>query len=58
MRNINKGEINLPPYIKIEVESSFENLCRKNKYTAAKQIIITVPFESINQVSLTGSRRM
>ena len=54
-----KGEENLLPYIKIEVVNQVLKIySEKNKYFSSskgKQIIITVPFESINQVSLTGS---
>ena len=54
-----KGEENLLPYIKVEVvDQELKIFVEKNKYiipNKGKQIIITVPFESINHVSLTGS---
>ena len=54
-----KGEENLIPHIKIEVvNQELKITTDKNKYISTsngKNIIITVPFESINQVSLTGS---
>ena len=54
-----KGEENLLPHIKIEVvNQELKITTEKNKYISTsngKNIIITVPFENINQVSLTGS---
>ena len=54
-----KGEENLIPHIKIEVVNQELKISTdKNKYISTsngKNIIITVPFENINQVSLTGS---
>ncbi len=54
-----KGEENLLPYIKIEVvNQELKISTEKNKYISTskgKKIEIVVPFESINQVSLTGS---
>lgn len=54
-----KGEENLLPYIKVEVVDQVLKIStEKNKYISTSkgsQIIIIVPFESINQVSLTGS---
>lgn len=52
-----KGEENLLPYIKVEVVDKVLKISReKNKYIFnGQKIIIVVPFESVNQVSLTGS---
>ena len=54
-----KGEENLLPHIKIEVvNQELKITTDKNKYISTsngKNIVITIPFESINQVSLTGS---
>jgi hypothetical protein len=54
-----KGEENLLPLIKIEVVNQVLKIStEKNKYISTskgKQIIIIVPFESISQVTLTGS---
>ena len=54
-----KGEENLLPYIKVEVVDQVLKIStEKNTYISTSkrsQIIIIVPFESINQVSLTGS---
>ncbi|MFV8369922.1 head GIN domain-containing protein [Flavobacterium sp. LB2R40] len=54
-----KGEDNLLPYIKVEVVDEVLKIStEKNKYISTSkgsQIIITVPFENINQVSLIGS---
>ena len=54
-----KGEENLVPLIKIEVVNQVLKIStEKNKYftsSKGKQIVIVVPFEGINQVSLTGS---
>ena len=54
-----KGEENLVPFIKVEVVNQVLKIStEKNKYFTSgkgKQIVIVIPFESINQVSLTGS---
>jgi len=54
-----KGEENLLPFIKIEViDQILKIYTEKNKYISTskgKGIVVVVPFESINQVSLTGS---
>ena len=54
-----KGEENLLPHIKIAVVNQELTITTdKNKYISTsngQNITITVPFESINQVSLTGS---
>lgn len=54
-----KGEENLLPYIKVEVVDQVLKIStEKNKQISTskgKQIVIVVPFESISQVSLTGS---
>ena len=54
-----KGEENLLPLIKVEVVNQVLKIStEKNKYittSTGKQIVIVVPFENINQVSLTGS---
>ena len=54
-----KGEENLLAHIKIEVvNQELKITTDKNKYISTsngQNIIITVPFENINQVSLTGS---
>ena len=54
-----KGEENLVPFIKVEVVDQVLKIStKKNKYftsSKGKQIVIVVPFESLNQVSLTGS---
>jgi hypothetical protein len=54
-----KGEENLLPYIKVEVVDQVLKIStEKNKYISTSkgsQIVIVVPFESIDQVSLTGS---
>ncbi len=54
-----KGEENLVPFIKVEVVNQVLKIStEKNKYITSskgKQIVIVVPFESITQVSLTGS---
>ena len=53
------GEENLLPYIKIEVvNQELKISTEKNKNISTsngKKLLITVPFESISQVSLTGS---
>ena len=54
-----KGEENLLPYIKVEVVDKVLKIStEKNKYISTSkgsEIVIVVPFESIDQVSLTGS---
>lgn len=54
-----KGEENLLSYIKVEVVDKVLKIStEKNKYISSSkgsEIVIAVPFESINQVSLTGS---
>lgn len=54
-----KGEENLLPYIKVEVVDKVLKIStEKNKYintSKGSEIVIVVPFESIDQVSLTGS---
>ena len=54
-----KGEENLLPYIKVDVVDKVLKIStEKNKYISTSkgsQIVIVVPFESIDQVSLTGS---
>lgn len=54
-----KGEENLLPYIKIEVVDKELKISTENKKSIktsdGKKIVIVVPFESINQVSLVGS---
>jgi hypothetical protein len=54
-----KGEENLLPYIKVEVEGNVLKIyTEKDKNLHASQgknITITVPFETINMVSLSGS---
>ena len=54
-----KAEENLLPFIKIEViDQILKIYTEKNKYistSVGKGIMVVVPFESINQVSLTGS---
>ncbi len=54
-----KGEENLLPYIKVEVvDKELKISTEKNKYISTSkgsEIVIVVPFESIDQVSLTGS---
>ena len=54
-----KGEGNLLPFIKVQVENNVLKIyADKNKYISTsmgKNIIVTVPFENINQVSLSGS---
>jgi hypothetical protein len=54
-----KGEENLLPFIKIEViDQVLKIYTKKNKYISTskgKGILVIVPFESINQVTLTGS---
>ncbi|SHN15921.1 head GIN domain-containing protein [Flavobacterium xinjiangense] len=52
-----KGEENLLPYIKVEVVGQVLKISRKKyKYIFnGQKIILVVPIESINQVSLTGS---
>ena len=54
-----KGEENLLSYIKVEViDKVLKISTEKNKYISTSkgsEIVIVVPFESIDQVSLTGS---
>ena len=54
-----KGEENLLPLIKVEViDQQLKIYTKKNTYVSSskgKQIVITVPVESINMISLTGS---
>lgn len=54
-----KGEENLLAYIKVEVEGNVLKIYTENgkniNASKGKNISITVPFESINQVSLSGS---
>ncbi len=54
-----KGEENLLPFLKIEVINKVLKISsEKNKYLSTskgKKILISVPFEEINKVSLTGS---
>lgn len=54
-----KGEENLLPFIKIEVVDQVLKISiEKNKYISVskrKGIVIIVPFEAINQVTLSGS---
>nr|WP_314840227.1 head GIN domain-containing protein [uncultured Flavobacterium sp.] len=54
-----KGEENLIPFLKIEVVNNILKISsEKNKYLSTskgKQILISVPFEEINKISLTGS---
>lgn len=54
-----KAEENLQPYIKVEVEGNVLKIfTEKNKNISAsmgKKIQITIPFEKISNVSLTGS---
>lgn len=54
-----KGEENLLEYINISVENNQLKIAsEKNKYISpskGKEIIITVPFESISKVAMTGS---
>ena len=54
-----KGEENFLPYIKVEVVDKVLKIStEKNKYISTSkgsEIVIVVPFESIDQVSLTGS---
>jgi hypothetical protein len=53
------GEENIVPFIKIEVEGSVLKIyTEKNKSISTsngKKLVITVPFESISEVSLAGS---
>jgi len=54
-----KGEENLLPFIKVTVEENVLKIYTENNKSIntskGKEIVITVPFETISQVSLSGS---
>jgi hypothetical protein len=52
-----KGEENLLPYIKVEVEGNILKIYTEKNihFNTMKSVVLTVPFEKISSVSLSGS---